>query len=164
MRFLCFIRTITRSYYFRPLNYSSAAKEIAHAIALVEPDLIFVDPSRLEAVKSGLDTARSQSSTTPKIITVLRAVEGYPLFPEDVTGKEDRETIPPYDLNGRSSKDAVATICFSSGTTGNIKGVQLTHFNMISSVLQGRVSLPGLANSTQREVFFAPCKRHPIQS
>ncbi|KAF1347569.1 putative amp dependent CoA ligase [Delphinella strobiligena] len=141
---------------FTPLNYSSAAKEIAHAIALVEPDLIFVDPSRIEAVKSGLEKARSGLSTTPKIITVLRAVEGYSLFPEDVTGKDDRETIPPYDLEGRSAKDTVAAICFSSGTTGNIKGVQLTHFNLISSVLQGRVSLPGLANSTQREVFFAP--------
>jgi long-subunit acyl-CoA synthetase (AMP-forming) len=79
-------------------------------------------------------------------------------FPEDVIGKTAAESIPPHDLQGRSSKDVPSTICFSSGTTGKMKGVQLSHYNLVMNSIIMRASMPVRVNSTVREVFFAPCK------
>jgi acyl-CoA synthetase (AMP-forming)/AMP-acid ligase II len=39
-----------------------------------------------------------------------------------------------------------------------MKGVMLSHYNLIANTLQYRASLPSLHNGSQREVFFAPCK------
>jgi hypothetical protein len=39
-----------------------------------------------------------------------------------------------------------------------MKGVMLSHFNLIANTLQYRASVPSLHNGSQREVFFAPCK------
>lgn len=51
-------------------------------------------------------------------------------------------------------------IVFSSGTTGKIKGVQLSHYNIVSNILQMRTSMPSMLEHTTREVFFPPCKAH----
>ena len=42
-----------------------------------------------------------------------------------------------------------------------MKGVMLSHYNLIANTLQYRASLPSLHNGSQREVFFAPCKFTP---
>src|SRR5450432_516885 len=66
--------------------------------------------------------------------------------------------MPAYSLGGKSAKDVVSLICFSTGTTGAMKGVMLSHYNLIINTLQYRVSLPSLHNAAQREVWFTPCK------
>ncbi|KAF9910087.1 putative fatty-acid--CoA ligase FadD10, partial [Lobosporangium transversale] len=40
------------------------------------------------------------------------------------------------DLNGQAAIETTALICYSSGTTGKSKGVELTHYNLISNVMQ----------------------------
>ena len=47
-------------------------------------------------------------------------------------------------------------IVFSSGTTGKVKGVQLSHYNLVSNLIQIRISLPSNMNHASREVFFPP--------
>lgn len=66
--------------------------------------------------------------------------------------------MKPYDLEGQSSKDVIASIIYSSGTTGLMKGVKISHYNHIINLLQGRSSVPLRQNSEQRVIFFAPCK------
>lgn len=39
-----------------------------------------------------------------------------------------------------------------------MKGVQLSHYNVIMNAIILRISMPARVNSTVREVFFAPCK------
>lgn len=85
-------------------------------------------------------------------------------FPEDIAGQRPSEALPAFDLGGRSAKDVVSTMCFSSGTTGKMKGVMLSHLNLIANTLQYRASLPSVHNGSQREVFFAPCKPARINS
>jgi len=140
---------------FSPLNTASTTKDIAHALTLVQPSYVAVETSRLEALKAAMQSA----GLIVPIITVLSRADNLPLFPDDVIGHADNEKLPPFDLTrtGKSSKTTPAAICFSSGTTGKFKGVQLSHYNLIVNILQSRVSLPSMVNSDAREVFFPPC-------
>ena len=111
-----------------------------------------------EKLSTVQDALASLSLTDIKVLTVRSKVGNLPQFPEDVTGEGDSQTLPPYDLQGKSSKDVPSTICFSSGTTGKMKGVQLSHYNLVMNSIIMRASMPVRVNSTVREVFFAPCK------
>jgi 4-coumarate--CoA ligase len=64
---------------------------------------------------------------------------------------------PPYALRGKNAKDVIAVISFSSGTTGKIKGVTLSHYNLNAAVHQLRIAMPERANSANKEVWFPPC-------
>lgn len=145
---------------FSPLNPSYTVSDIAHSLHLVKPSHIVVAGSHLQSVQNALwvSSLSKAGGKLPKILTVLDRLEGFSLFPEDVIGKSNEQTIPPYSLEGssKSAKEAVAVICFSSGTTGKMKGVQLTHYNLVSNLLQYRTSIPYMANATSSEVFFPP--------
>jgi 4-coumarate--CoA ligase len=137
-----------------PLNPSSTSQDIVHALNLVKPAVIAVYPGCISAV----DEALKQIDWKPVIITVLSRLDNLKLFPGDVSGQTEAEALPPYDLTtyGRTAGDTAAVICFSSGTTGKIKGVQLSHANLITNTLQARCALPSFMNSSAREVFFPP--------
>jgi 4-coumarate--CoA ligase len=51
----------------------------------------------------------------------------------ELVGDEEYE---PVVLNGDETKDQVALMCFSSGTTGSPKGVNSSHFNTTSVIKQ----------------------------
>ncbi|KAI1608335.1 amp dependent CoA ligase [Exophiala viscosa] len=142
---------------FRLLNASSTAKDIARAVSLVKPACIAFHPSRTNAVHEALQEVGALSrSKEIKLITLIRRGAGLPLFPDEFISRSSSQALPPYDLTGKSSKATPAAICFSSGTTGNFKAVQLSHRNIIASIIQTRIAVPGLRNSSSREVFFAP--------
>ncbi|KIX93072.1 uncharacterized protein Z520_11129 [Fonsecaea multimorphosa CBS 102226] len=141
---------------FSPLNTSSLAKDIAHALALVQPSHIAIDPSKLEAVNAAFQQLGWEESARPKVFTVLRRSGNLKLFPDDIAGQTPDQSLPPFDLGGRSTKDVTGLIVFSSGTTGKIKGVQLSHYNVVSNILQTRISMPWMMNHASREVFFPP--------
>jgi 4-coumarate--CoA ligase len=145
---------------FSPLNPSYTVNDIAHSLDLVKPTHVVVAGAYLQSVQNALwvSSLSKSGGRQPKILTVLDRVKGFSLFPEDVIGKTTEQAIPPYSLEGsaKSAKTAVAIICFSSGTTGKMKGVQLTHYNLVQNLLQYRTSIPYMANGTSSEVFFPP--------
>jgi len=139
---------------------------------------VAVTGSDIEKVRAAIKLSKFGKQAPPKIFTVLDRVESLMQvnnqriqstapsrlykFPEDIAGRTPDETLPPYDLRGKSAKQVPAFICFSSGTTGKTKGTMLSHFNLIVNVLQCRIAMPSLMGSIDGEVFFAPCKWSPL--
>ncbi|KAI1628330.1 amp dependent CoA ligase, partial [Exophiala viscosa] len=139
---------------FAPLNPSSPEKDIVHALGILQPTHIACDSSRLATIQAAIDSQLQKQK--PQIFILHGRKDGFPTFPNDIAGQNSHESVPPYNLNGKKASEATSTICFSSGTTGRMKGVQLSHHNIVSNALQMRASLPSILNSSQREVFFLP--------
>ncbi|KAJ5679594.1 amp dependent CoA ligase [Penicillium macrosclerotiorum] len=138
---------------FAPLNTAATRDDISHILKITKPTHVATIEEKLGTVQ---DALASLPMTNTKILTVRCKKENLPQFPDDIIGRRPTESIKPYDLQGRSSKDVPSTICFSSGTTGKMKGVQLSHYNLITNTITMRVSMPTRVNSNVREVFFAP--------
>ncbi|KAJ4286775.1 hypothetical protein N0V90_013027 [Kalmusia sp. IMI 367209] len=51
-------------------------------------------------------------------------------------------SLPAFDLSRRDSREHTAVVCFSSGTSGKAKGVELSHYNLIASMLSVRATEP----------------------
>lgn len=64
-------------------------------------------------------------------------------------GGDGRDIESPKDV----TKDTIALILYTSGTTGAPKGAQLSHGNLMANVIQGKAWVPNLGE--QREVFLA---------
>lgn len=65
-------------------------------------------------------------------------------------------SLPAFDLSQRDSRDHTAVVCFSSGTSGKAKGVELSHYNLVASMLAIRATEPAYWASNIRGIFFAP--------
>lgn len=110
--------------------------------------------SKLQDVQDA--AASTKLNPAPQVFTVLSKVPSIPQFPNDILSTTSKP-LPPFDLGGKSAKDTPSTICFSSGTTGKMKGVLISHFNLVANIMQLRTSLPTRLNSSVREVWFTPC-------
>ncbi|KAL2856841.1 amp dependent CoA ligase [Aspergillus pseudodeflectus] len=137
---------------FAPLNTAATRADISHVLQIVRPTHVATIAEKLDDVRAAV----ASHSPSTSILTVLSRSDSLPVFPDDILGKTETETLPPHDLEGRHAKDVPSTICFSSGTTGKMKGVQLSHYNLIMNTITMRTSMPARVNSTVREVFFAP--------
>ncbi|KAF2747609.1 putative amp dependent CoA ligase [Sporormia fimetaria CBS 119925] len=137
-----------------PINPLLTTKDILHCMTLVQPTHVAVSAAYYDKVQEAL--SRLEGTHEPKVFSVLDRIDGVKKFPEDIQGTSPHESLPPYDLTGKSSKTTVASIIYSSGTTGAMKGVKISHFNHIINILQGRSSVPVRQNSDQRIIFFAP--------
>ncbi|KAK5044471.1 hypothetical protein LTR84_010752 [Exophiala bonariae] len=140
---------------FAPLNPSSLSKDVVYALGIVEPAYIACDIACLATVSAAL-ASYQPAQGRPEILLLRGRKHDLPVFPDDIIGRSSSESMTPYSLNGKKASETTSTICFSSGTTGMIKGVQLSHHNIVSNVLQMRASLPGILNASHREVFFLP--------
>lgn len=96
-----------------PSNPSSSPQEILHQIALVKPSLAFATSESASKLPPHLPTVLLDST---EFISNLTASLPWPVEPcEDVKQQDP------------------AAILFSSETTGNMKGVVLTHRNLIAA-------------------------------
>ncbi len=80
------------------------------------------------------------SSSTPELRSLA-------VINEDVIGKLVREgmAISDEDLDKRLDDvhgDDLATIVYTSGSTGEAKGVELTHFNFVTIIISGEKTMP----------------------
>lgn len=65
-------------------------------------------------------------------------------------GRVDRGAPPMPATPAPVTRDDVAVIMYTSGTTGSPKGAQLTHGNLVANIMHGKAWVPGLGD--QREI------------
>ncbi|KAK2748116.1 hypothetical protein FQN57_001240 [Myotisia sp. PD_48] len=139
-----------------PINWALKPAEIAHAFIVSKPHFVFVYGPAVSKVREAItiasDTARKNNLDfdIPRIITVLGDLKDNPDIEQFLA--PTRLPIPHFS----NTRERLASIHLSSGTTGNPKGVALSHFNYIANVLQLVKHDPAKFNENVRMVVFTP--------
>ncbi|CEG80177.1 hypothetical protein RMATCC62417_14547 [Rhizopus microsporus] len=114
-----------------PANPSYTARELVYQMETIKAKILLTHESNLNIA---LEAA--QQVGLPKSNILLfgdKAIDGVLTYKQVLLG--NRYAVLQ-DLTPEETKDAVACLCFSSGTTGKSKGVMTTHANMTANILQ----------------------------
>ncbi len=125
-----------------PLYVEDNADNVAWCVGNAEVRLLIVENSRIAAALKGTDAAQS----LPPLV-VLNPDEGESAATQPTFLPEPAAELTVTELND----DALATICFTSGTSGRPKGVMLSHGNIIANV--GQCAATGMARP--EDVFLS---------
>ncbi|GAM89102.1 hypothetical protein ANO11243_071370 [Dothideomycetidae sp. 11243] len=126
----------------------SRNKEIAHALRLSRPRYILCEGALVETLLQGLQLVRS-TGARPEI------------YVWDAPNKENKSAITstfvveeillgevlafkPAQIPAHEVALEPAFICFSSGTSGLVKGVRLSHGNVVANIFQQSTALQGM--------------------
>ncbi|KAI1630501.1 acyl-CoA synthetases/AMP-acid ligases II [Exophiala viscosa] len=144
---------------FSVVSSLATSSELVHYFAIAEPEIVATTPENYGKVMDALQIS-NECHRSPKCLLIE---DGFPnsrypdhllQFPRDVV-KEGGPLLPPFRLP-KDARQVPAAMVFSSGTSGNPKGVLLSHYNLIGNLLSFRATDPLLYNGFQREVFFLP--------
>jgi long-chain acyl-CoA synthetase len=128
-----------------PLYVDDNAESIAWCIAHTGARLAIVEGARLAAALASLPRPPVAQ------VVVLRSGDEAPAgTPADVFVPRE---APPFEVVDVAD-DALATICFTSGTSGRPKGVMLSHGNIRANVEQCRAT--GMARADDRFLSVLP--------
>lgn len=120
------------------VNALYTAEDLAKQLADSGAKLMFTVSPFLERADPATATAGVQVTET----VVLDGADGYPSLADLLA-----EDVPPPQVSIDPATD-LAVLPYSSGTTGNAKGVMLTHRNLVANVVQCR-SLFEVRDDTQ---------------
>ncbi|KAI0409940.1 AMP-binding enzyme [Xylaria palmicola] len=140
-----------------PINHALKASEIGHGISVARPDFVVSYGPTVSVVRDALEIASAQLASKgvawekPEIITVVSRAPGHLHVPHDFYASE-RLPVPHF----ADTRARLATIHLSSGTTGNPKGVELTHYNFVANCYQLFARDPAVFAPQARCVAFTP--------
>ncbi|KAI1479101.1 acetyl-CoA synthetase-like protein [Daldinia eschscholtzii] len=140
-----------------PINHALKAAEIGHGLAVARPHFVVSYGDIIPVVTEALQVAKKElvdqevSWERPKVITIINRVKGFSHLPDDYISSE-RLPIPHWS----DTTDRLASIHLSSGTTGEPKGVELTHYNFVSNCYQLVAHDREQFNPAYRTVAFTP--------
>lgn len=120
-----------------PSNPAYTAEEFLHQIDVVKPALILTHSDCLKTISSSL-----RSSSVPKTHVALfePGSASIPCLEQLIeVGRSKVQEFIPKAFGPGEGKIKKAFVCFSSGTTGKPKAIAISHYNVISNVLQTMV-------------------------
>ncbi|KAH7137401.1 4-coumarate-CoA ligase [Dactylonectria estremocensis] len=128
------------------LNPLYEPNELAHALGLSEPAHVLVEQALFPKLVAALGTLPSLFETPS--LHVWDTVESQPgvyeaLNVDNVIQHGSADFKPPSYAPGTAAK-RLAFICFSSGTSGLVKGVKLSHGNIVANIFQQSQGLRGM--------------------
>jgi 4-coumarate--CoA ligase len=142
-----------------PINHAIVASEIAHGLAVTRPEYIVVYGPVLPKIEEAIKVAERELASqkvawkAPSVMTIVERVlaSAHKHIPDDFTSKKTLP-IPQY----ADTRERLATIHLSSGTTGKPKGVELTHYNFVSNCKQLEAHDAAQFHRGSRIVGFTP--------
>ncbi|KAI9027765.1 hypothetical protein DFJ74DRAFT_660359 [Hyaloraphidium curvatum] len=124
-----------------PCNPTYNSDELEYLVDLVKPKFVFTRPAQVPTVAAILENVK-----LGKDKVLMLAEEGYKEYRGLADVYEDENDV---DLGPRPDPEDTAFICFSSGTSGKAKGVELRHRNIVANSSQvvafesGELTHPG---------------------
>ncbi len=126
-----------------PIDYQLKNSEIENLLNTAEVKIFFVDEEKFDhfvTLPAGLQTVLSLSRNKNPYIYHLKAPH---------SAQENSTPLPNYHQTVKETD--LAAILFTSGTTGNPKGVMLSHRNLVSDCFLAQANLTILPT----DVFYA---------
>ncbi|KAF9735111.1 phenylacetyl- ligase [Paraphaeosphaeria minitans] len=135
------------------VNPLSTEYEIAHFLEVSQPKVLAADADTWPAL---FGAAKRQNMTGLQTISLHGAQSPFDKNCPLHSLFTQKASLPAFDLSQRDSREHTAVVCFSSGTSGKAKGVELSHYNLVASMLVIRATEPNYWSAGIRGVFFAP--------
>jgi fatty-acyl-CoA synthase len=131
-----------------PLNLRLPADQLTYIVSHADDQILFVDPSLLPVVEK---LASQLKSVKHYVVMGDKVPEGTTLSPVHAYEELLADSSPEYPWPHLDENDAAA-MCYTSGTTGNPKGVVYSHRSIyLHSLGLSMIDSFGL---TEREVFM----------
>ncbi|KAK6366853.1 hypothetical protein LTS17_010404 [Exophiala oligosperma] len=122
--------------YYTGANPNYSVDELAFQISMVRPAILLVHPSLFKTGYAALKKANLPSTRTFLFDDEkCDQRQGVPDWKTFLASAEDAVSWS-WDNLGPIATEQIATINFSSGTTGLPKGVCITHYNLVANALQ----------------------------
>ncbi|MCZ6879267.1 MAG: AMP-binding protein [Acidobacteria bacterium] len=130
---VAYLAAVTAGLVAVPIDRDLTVPEICHVLNFSKPRILVCSRQYVDQIKG----CRSGIPSLEQLISMEEENEGADLsYPEAL--RKGQEALlggsPSFQEIGLSAKDP-AVIIFTSGTTGNSKGVMLTHGNIVSNVM-----------------------------
>ena len=133
-----------------PVYPTSSPEDYAYILQHGEVEVCFSANAEIHAKAK----EASRTATDLKHLFTFDHIEGarhWSEVPRDGS-PEEQEQLQVY--RDRVKRDDLATIIYTSGTTGRSKGVMLTHWNVLSNVIDSSSRFP--VDSSARAISFLP--------
>jgi long-chain acyl-CoA synthetase len=129
----CYFACAHAGYVFVPLNSRLAVPELAYILKDCAATVLIAAPPFFVTVES----LREQSPALKTVIGTASGLAGAPAYEDLIAKHRGEPAAPPWE----AAPDAVAQIYYTSGTTGEPKGVCLTYGNMSTSAVDTIIGL-----------------------